>query len=123
MAKKTETRITDPNTGGQKGQKIERFDLVPAEAERQLALVYGAGAKKYDDNNWRKGYDWKLSLGALRRHLNAFQRGENFDPEISELAGEPVLHLACVAWHANTLMVFFTEGLGTDSIPERQETQ
>lgn len=114
-----EVRVKDATTGGEKGQKIARFDLIPADFERQLALVYGAGSTKYDDDNWRKGYAWRLSLGAMRRHLCAWQTGESFDPELSELAGEPVNHLACVAWHAATLLTFETEGLGTDNIPER----
>lgn len=115
-----EVRMTDPETGGQKGVKVERFDLIPAEAHRQLALVYGAGAMKYDDDNWRKGYKWRWSLGALERHLNAWKRGENFDAELSERAGEPVSHLAAVMWHAAALMTFYNEGLGTDDIPERE---
>jgi hypothetical protein len=120
-----EVRVTDPNTGGQKGQKIERFDLIPAEPLRQLALVYGAGAKKYDDDNWRKGYSWRLSLGAMMRHVWTWVRGEKYDPEVSELAGQPVSHLACAAWHCFTLMEFQEFELGTDDIAEhvRQERQ
>jgi hypothetical protein len=121
VSKKAETRITNAETGGQKGQKIERFDLIPAEFERQLALVYGGGAEKYDDDNWRKGYDFRLSLGALRRHLNLWQQGEEYDEEVSEIVGEPVHHLAQVAWHCATLMTFVNEGIGNDNIPERQE--
>jgi hypothetical protein len=109
----------DPNTGGEKGQKIRRYDLIPAYPQDQDALVYGAGAQKYDDDNWRKGFSWRLSLGALRRHLALWQSGERYDKELTELAGEPVEHLACVRWHAATLMVFENEGLGTDDIPER----
>jgi hypothetical protein len=114
-----EVRIVDPKTGGEKGQKVERFDLIPAEAHRQLALVYGAGATKYAEDNWRKGYKWRLSLGALERHLNAWKRGEQNDPELTERAGQPVSHLAAVAWHAFTLMTFEQEGLGSDDIVER----
>lgn len=121
QSRTSEVRITS-ETGAQKGQKIERFDLIPAEFERQLALVYGGGAEKYDDDNWRKGYEYRLSLGAMRRHLNLWQQGEEFDAQLSELVGEPVSHLACVAWHAACLMTFVSEGLGTDNIPERQET-
>lgn len=114
----SEKRVVDPNTGGAKGQKIERYDLIPAEPLRQLALVYGAGAKKYDDDNWRKGYSWRLSLGAMSRHLWAWVRGEKYDAECSELAGQPVSHLAQVAWHAFTLLEFETFELGTDDIAE-----
>lgn len=116
-----EVRITDAETGGQKGQKMARFDLIPPEFLRQLALVYGGGSQKYDDNNWRKGYAWNLSVGALQRHLNAWLLGEDNDPEVSELAGEPVSHLAQVAWHCATLLTFLNEGLGTCDIPERQK--
>jgi hypothetical protein len=115
----TETRVVDETTGGMKGQKIERFDLIPAEAARQLALVYGAGAEKYDDDNWRRGYAWRLSVGALERHLNAWKRGESYDEEVSELAGQPVHHLACAAWHCFTLMTFEFDSLGTDNIADR----
>lgn len=115
----TEIRVTDPNTGGQKGQKIERFDLIPAESLRQLALVYGAGSKKYADDNWRKGYRWRLSLGALHRHLNAWVQGESYDKECSELAGQPVNHLAQVMWHAAALMEFERLELGTNDIYEQ----
>jgi hypothetical protein len=114
----SEERVVDPATGGAKGQKIERYDLIPAEPLRQLALVYGAGAKKYDDDNWRKGYNWRLSLGAMMRHAWSWVRGEKYDPECSELAGQPVSHLAQVAWHAFTLLEFETFGLGTDDIAE-----
>lgn len=119
----TEERIVDPKTGGMKGQKIERYDLIPAEPLRQLALVYGAGAKKYDDDNWRKGYSWRLSLGAMSRHVWSWVRGERYDFEVSQLAGQSVSHLACAAWHCFTLMEFEFFGLGTDDIAEhnRQE--
>jgi hypothetical protein len=120
--KTTEIRKVDPNTGGEKGQKIRRYDLIPAYPQDQDALVYGAGAQKYDDDNWRRGFSWRLSLGALRRHLALWQSGEKYDAELTELAGEPVTHLACVRWHAATLMVFDEEGLGTDDIPERSRS-
>lgn len=94
-----EVRTTSA-TGGQKGTKPERYDLIPVGPLAHLARTYGFGAEKYDDNNWQKGYDWKLSYAALQRHLNAFWGGEDFDPEI----GTP--HLANAAWHCFTLMWF-----------------
>ena len=98
-----EIRVTDPDTGAQKGSKPERFDLIPTEPEKWLARVYGMGAAKYDDHNWRKGYAWSLSYAAMMRHLNAFWSGEDLDPE----SGLP--HLAHAAWHCFTLMTFMTE--------------
>lgn len=90
-------------TGGEKGVKDERFDLIPIGALTQLAAHYGAGARKYDDNQWRKGYEWSKSYAALMRHITQFWNGEDFDEETGSN------HLACVAWHAFTLLTFYDE--------------
>lgn len=95
-----EVRVTDPLTGGQKGAKPERFDLIPVEPLEELARVYGYGATKYAPDNWRKGYKWSLNFAAMLRHAFAFWKGENVDPESG------CEHLAHVAWHALTLMWF-----------------
>lgn len=95
-----EVRITNPLTGGQKGSKLERFDLIPIDPLTELARHYGKGAAKYDANQWRKGYDWSLSYAALQRHLTAFWNGEDYDEE----TGSP--HMVAVAWHAFALLEF-----------------
>ena len=105
-----EVRMVDPVTGGQKGQKLQRYDLIPPEFEQALAEVYGRGALKYADRNWEKGYSWGLSVGALRRHLAAWLQGESLDPDTG------AHHLAQVAWHAATLYTYEHRGLGTDDI-------
>jgi hypothetical protein len=87
-------------TGGEKGTKIERYDLIPVEFLRTLARHYGVGAQKYDDNNWRRGYEWSKSMAALMRHFEAFRGGEDIDAE----TGTP--HIIAVAWHAATLSEF-----------------
>ena len=96
-----ETIITNEETGGQKGQKQARYDLIPAMPLDFVARVYGIGAEKYVDRNWEKGYSWGLSFGAMMRHAWAFWRGEYYDPE----TGMP--HLAHVVWHCFTLMQFY----------------
>jgi len=112
-----ETRLVSP-TGGRKGQKNERYDLIPAEPLRLLARHFGVGAEKYTErdemgniihdgeNNWRRGYDWSLSFAALNRHLWQFWSGEDIDAE----TGTP--HIIAVAWHAFTLAWF------ADNLPE-----
>ena len=95
-----EQRVVDPKTGGEKGSKLARFDLIPPEPLTLLAQVYGMGARKYADRNWEKGYAWGLSYAALQRHLHAFWGGEELDPE----SGLP--HLAHAMWHCATLMEF-----------------
>lgn len=109
-ASSTEVRVVDPVTGGEKGQKLERFDLIPVEFETELARHYGRGARKYEDRNWEKGYRWSLSIAALRRHLAAWLDGETNDPETG------TNHLICCAWHCIALFIFQIRGLGTDDI-------
>ena len=95
----SEVRVTS-STGGQKGTKPERFDLIPAGPLRKLAHLYGNGAAKYEDRNWEKGYDWSLSFAAAQRHLWLFWGGEDIDAEM----GLP--HLTCAAFHLFTLTEF-----------------
>jgi hypothetical protein len=102
-----EIRIVDPDTGGEKGSKPERYDLVPSVAMDEVARVYGTGAKKYPARNWEKGYAWGLSLSALERHLAKFKQGETRD----ELGNH---HLAAVVFHALALITFQKFNLGTD---------
>lgn len=106
--------VTDPNTGGKKGQKLQRYDLIPVEFEEALSEVYGRGALKYEDRNWEKGYRWSLSVGALRRHLARWLQGESIDPETG------AYHLAQVAWHAAALFIFELRGIGNDDVRRKQ---
>lgn len=99
----SETRIVNPETGGAKGRKLARFDLLPWEAIWKVAEHYGRGANKYDDHNWRRGYDWSLSLGALGRHYAQFAAGEDYDEQTGSH------HMAAVAFHALTLLVYADE--------------
>lgn len=95
-----ETRVTNATTGGEKGTKEVRLDLVPIYPLTELARLYGRGAAKYADRNWERGYDWSLSYAALMRHVTQWWGGEDCDPEMG------TSHMASVAWHAFTLAEF-----------------
>ena len=119
---------TTSSTGGQKGAKLARFDLLPVGPLTELAEHYGVGAFKYADNQWRKGYEWSKSYAALMRHLTAFWQGYDFDvcsndPEGCsrvDANGERFTavredacfnhtgshHMTAVAWHAFCLLEF-----------------
>lgn len=77
-----------------------RMELLPAVAIEEIAKVLTFGAVKYDSWNWAKGFKWSRLLGAALRHLFAFMRGEDKDPEsgLSHLA-----HAGCcivfLLWH------------------------
>lgn len=108
-----EQRITDPVTGGQKGSKPERFDLLPWDALEEVARLYGRGADKYEDRNWEKGYGFHLSMAALMRHLVKFwQHRKDYDDETK------CHHLASVVFHALTMLTFVLRGIGTDDRPD-----
>lgn len=110
-----EVRVTDPKTGGQKGQKLARFDLLPVGPLTQIAEVYGKGAQKYAERNWERGYDWSLSYAALQRHLTAFWGGEDFDPELG------TNHLANAAFHVLALLEFGKTHPELDNRPKAKE--
>lgn len=103
-----ETRVVDPSTGGEKGSKLARFDLLPWDVLNEIAEHYGKGSRKYEDRNWQKGYAWSLSIAALGRHLSAWLAGEDTDPETG------TSHIIAVAWHAMALRWFQLHGRGTD---------
>lgn len=70
---------TTSSTGGQKGVKVERFDLIPMGALTHLARHYGRGALKYDDHQWRNGYEYSKGIAALLRHFTTWIGGEDWD--------------------------------------------
>lgn len=105
----TEVRTTS-STGGQKGVKPERYDLLPKEALDAMARVYAFGAEKYADHNWRRKYEWGKSISAAMRHMMAFQNGETNDPE----SGLP--HPAHAMFHMAALLTWLAEdGEGADN--------
>lgn len=87
---------TTSSTGGQKGVKLARFELIPTGPLKAVAEHYGKGAEKYEDRNWERGYEWSKSYAALQRHLNAFWSGEDIDEE----TGSP--HLAAAVSKSET---------------------
>lgn len=115
-----ETLITDPKTGGVKGVKLARFDLLPWGILRELAEHFGRGARKYASRNWERGYAWSLSYGALHRHLESFWSGDEIDHDESLYTpDEPhtARHIIAVVWHACVLAYFSRFGVGTDDRP------
>lgn len=86
------------STGGEKGSKDERFDLLPAEPLIALARHYGVGSRKYEDRNWERGANWDLFFAALQRHAWAWWNGEDIDEETGSN------HMTAVAWQAFALV-------------------
>ncbi len=108
LTQSDETRVTDPDTGGQKGEKLAQLGAIDPTSIMDVARVAGYGAQKYARYNFTLGYRWSLSYDALQRHLHAWQAGDNLDDE----SGLP--HLAHAAWHCLTLLTFQRFDRGTD---------
>lgn len=108
-----ETRVVDPETGGAKGSKLARFDMIPPDVLWELAEHYGKGEQKYPSDeaglpNWMRGYNWELSYAAMQRHLVQWALGEDKDAETGSS------HLIAVMWHAAALRWFELHGKGRD---------
>lgn len=110
ISSEEEVRVVS-DTGGAKGQKLARYELIPHEPLLELAKLYGQGALKYDERNWERGYAFSLSFAALMRHAWQFWAGEDHDEETQRH------HLACVAFHAFAMMAFQARGIGEDDRP------
>ncbi len=57
------------------------LSLIPLCTLEDEARVWMYGKRKYAAWNWAKGMDWSIPLACALRHLSAWQRGEDTDPE------------------------------------------
>jgi hypothetical protein len=112
IGESVEVETVDETTGGRKGSKPERFDLLPWPQLAEVARLYREGSKKYECHNWMKGYAWHLSFASLIRHATQFWGGEETDAETG------CSHLASVVFHALALMYFAEHHREKDDRPE-----
>ena len=84
-----------------------KMSLIPFCTLEDEAKVWEYGAKKYADWNWAKGMAWSIPFECAMRHMAAWQRGEENDPE----SGLP--HLAHAMCNLRMLTLYsktFQEG-------------
>lgn len=105
----------------EEGSKLDEFDDggLPLEVEKALAEVFGFGAGKYSDDNWKKGYNWGWSYAAARRHLMAVMEGQWLDTG-DKGSGKP--HLAHFIWHCIVLHWYQRKMVGTDTREFREKS-
>lgn len=70
--------------------------MVSRDLMEMVARVREFGAKKYDRDNWRKGFKYSRSIAAALRHIEAFNEGEDLDPESGLLH---IGHAVCCLEH------------------------
>lgn len=78
-----------------------RYDLLHPIATKGLAMVMTKGAEKYAERNWERGMSWTSVLASMKRHIAAFESGEDFDPETG------LLHIDHVQANAHFLSAFY----------------
>lgn len=74
------------------------MSAVVPEFREGLAKVLTFGANKYSRNNWLQGTEYLRLLDSVHRHIAAFERGEDLDPESG------LSHL----YHAATNLMFIS---------------
>lgn len=91
------------------------FALLPIGPTEEIVKVWTFGEKKYAAWNWTLGFKWSRPLAASLRHIFAWARGEDKDPE----SGLP--HLAHAACCLMMLLEFQATGTGEDDRYKRGE--
>ena len=86
-----------------------RFGLLPPNALARVADELTYGAKTYSPNNWCQNADWSRYIDALHRHLNAWEAGEDIDPESG--GHHHLAHAGCCLLF---LLEYATSGIGND---------
>jgi len=92
-----------------------RYDLIEPFALEELVKVFTRGANKYADRNWEKGMKWSTMLASMKRHVAAFENGEDFDfdPNCETCkTGNCVnhtglYHMAHAAWNCMALVSYY----------------
>lgn len=96
------------------GKKKTPLQLLPPVFMAATAWVLKLGAKKYGPWNWRKSkVESQTYVGAIRRHLDAWQDRENIDPESGQS------HLAHVAASVAILLDAEANGTLADNRPPK----
>jgi hypothetical protein len=90
-----------------------RHDLVPQFAQREYAKVLTKGAEKYAERNWERGMRWSKVLASMKRHIEAFEMGEDYDKETGALH---TAHIMCNAAFLTEYYKIFPQG---DDRPHR----
>lgn len=99
--------LSEPQSEGLKHKGLRynqgklRYDLVNPWAHEQLVKVFTKGAEKYEARNWEKGMSWTSVIASLKRHLEAIERGEDYDQETG------MLHSAHVQWNSHCLTAYY----------------
>jgi hypothetical protein len=92
-----------PDQGNKWDQEKVDYSFLPSKAVEEVLKIYMGGAKKYGRGNYLKGISYSRVFSAAMRHLWAWWRGEETDPESG------LSHLSHAIWNCLTLLEY-TQG-------------
>ena len=102
MVEKDESKTTVMEDKGLRfNQGKTRHDLVPVFAQEQYARVLTKGSEKYAERNWEFGMRWSKVIASMKRHIQAFESGEDYDKETG------LLHTAHIMCNAGFLTEYY----------------
>ena len=87
------------------------YHLIAPELLEGVAEALGFGQHKYAARNWEEGMAWHRPFSAMMRHMWAWWRGEDKDPETG------LSHLAHAACCVMFLMAYEKRMTGDDDRP------
>lgn len=87
------------------------YHLLPSDAVEEVIKVLQYGSEKYAPRNWEKGMAWSRPFSALMRHMWAWWRGQNTDPETG------LSHLAHAGCCILFLLAYQSRRVGSDDRP------
>ena len=84
---------------------------IPLEAVAAAAASLEYGAKKYSDRNWEKGLPWQQMIDSLKRHVEDFERGHDYDNGVD---GSDLHQVCMIMASAMMLSASVIRGIGID---------
>jgi hypothetical protein len=72
---------SEKGTGARYNTGKPDYSLIPLCTLEDEAKVWMYGEQKYAAYNWTRGMPWSVPFACAMRHLAAWQRGEENDPE------------------------------------------
>jgi diadenosine tetraphosphatase ApaH/serine/threonine PP2A family protein phosphatase len=90
---------------------VPYFRQLPLEALAAGAAALEYGANKYDNRNWEKGLPYQQMIDSLKRHIEDFERGRDYDDGET---GSGLPHVALIMSSAMMLSASVIRGIGED---------
>ena len=80
-----ENKITYSSGASRNDIGKTRLDLIPPEALLELGEVFGEGAVRHGDDNWKKGMPNSVVINHMMRHLLLYIKGDRDEPHMGKV--------------------------------------